>query len=45
MFFEFSYFGLCKVLCTESLWSSAVYLGISLGEDKLGARVGYLIQR
>ena len=26
---DFSYFGLCKVLCTEGLWSSAVYLGTS----------------
>ena len=24
---EFSYFGLCNVLCTEGLWSSVVYLG------------------
>ena len=24
---EFSYFGLCNVLCTEGLRSSAVYLG------------------
>ena len=35
---EFSYFGLCKVPCTEGLRSSVVYLGDFLGEDKLGAR-------
>ena len=37
---EFSYFGLCKVPCREGLRSSAVYLGDSQGEDKLGARDG-----
>ena len=35
---EFSYFGLCKVLCRGGLRSSAVYLGDSRGEDKFGAR-------
>ena len=30
---EFSYFGLCNVLCTEGLRSSAVYLG---GFPRLG---------
>ena len=35
---EFSYFGLYKVPCTEGLRSSAVYLGTSQGEDKIGAR-------
>ena len=35
---EFSYFGLCKVPGREGLRSSAVYLGISQGEDKPGAR-------
>ena len=34
---EFLYFGLCHVLGTEGLRSSAVYLN-SLGGDKLGAR-------
>ena len=40
---EFSYFGLCNVLSTEGLRSSAVYLGTSLGEE--GLEIGYLIQR
>ena len=35
---EFSYLGLCRVCRREGLPSSAIYLGNSLGEDKLGAR-------
>ena len=35
---EFSYFGLCNVLCREGLRSSAVYLGIFPRGDRLGAR-------
>ena len=36
--FEFSYFSLCNVLCTEGLRSSVVYLVDFLGGDQLGAR-------
>ena len=37
---EFSYFGLCNVLCREGLQSNLLRpaWGTSLGEDKLGAR-------
>ena len=50
---EFSYFGLCNVLCMEGLQSIAWKVcslvqstwGTSVGEDQLGARVGYLMQK
>ena len=35
---EFSYLGLCNVLCTEGLRSPSRLHWTSLGEDKLGAR-------
>ena len=36
---EFLYFGVCKVPCTEGLWSGAVYWGLPKVRINLGLEI------